>query len=182
MTSRRILLSVCALAICLIGVQTEAVAGPGLFAGVSLPTGDFGDAYKLGFHGGAEFTYPVTPLASIGVRGAFNRFAFDTAAWGEGVDGNVIMVEVLGVGKIATPAGLFFVAGLGLTASKVSFDLAEDYSGIFDDADPETETDFTAVGGAGFSVLPFEVTALYHNISTEGESTAYITVSAGIGF
>ena len=98
------------------------------------------------------------------------------------MDGNVIMVEVLGVGKIATPAGLFFVAGLGLTASKVSFDLAEDYSGIFDDADPETETDFTAVGGVGFSVLPLEVTALYHNISTEDESTAYITVSAGIGF
>ncbi len=151
-------------------VSASALAGPSIFAGVSLPTGDLADGFKTGLHAGAAFTQPVTPMGSIGVRGAFNRFAAEDILVAD--DGHLNMIELLGIGKLTLPAGPYFVAGLGLTNWKVTLD---DWSG-------DSETDFTVAAGVGYTLVKLQLEAMYHNISTEGESSAYITASAGLAF
>jgi hypothetical protein len=155
----------------LTGCAAPLLAGPSIFAGVSVPTGDLADWWKLGFHGGAQYLYPVTPLGSIGIRGAYNRLAADELG-GVSYDGNFNMLEVLAVGQISLAAGPHFLAGLGMTR----------WDGEFGVTDIAAETDFTAVAGVGMTFVMFDVTALYHNIATEGNASSYFTLSAGLGF
>jgi len=147
-----------------------AIAGPSVFAGLSLPTGDMGDGWKPGFHAGAAYAYPVTPMGAIGVRGAFNRLGVEDNPLV--ADGHLNMIEVLGIGKLTLPSGPYFVAGLGLTNWKATLD----------DEEGASETDFTAAGGVGYTLVKLQLEAMYHNIATEGSSSAYITVSAGLAF
>jgi len=153
------------------GLAAPLLAGPSIFAGVSVPTSDLADWWKLGFHGGAQYLYPVTPLGSIGVRGTYNRLAADEVN-GISYDGHFNMLEVLAVGQLSLAAGPHFLAGLGMTR----------WDGVFGPTDIEAKTDFTAVAGVGMTFTMLDVTALYHNIATDVESSSYFTLSAGLGF
>jgi len=153
------------------GLATPLLAGPSIFAGVSAPMGDLGDWWKIGYHGGAQYLYPVTPLGSVGIRGTYNRFS-PSEVEGVAYDGHLNMLEVLAVGQISLVAGPRFIAGLGLTR----------YDGEFGPTEISAETDFTAVAGVGMSFVAFEVTALYHSVASEGNSSNYATLSAGLGF
>lgn len=158
------------------GLATPLLAGPSIFAGVSAPTGDLGDQWKIGYHGGVQYVYPVTPLGSIGIRGAYNRFSPDEVA-GATPDGHLNMIEVLAVGQISLVAGPRFIAGLGLTR----FD-RELSNGELGGTETVAESDFTAVAGVGMSYVAFEVTALYHSVASEGNASNYVTLSVGLGF
>lgn len=147
------------------------LAGPGIFAGLSAPVSDFNDGWKIGYHGGAQFLYPVTPLGSIGVRAAYNRFSPD-AVGGVTQDGHLNMIEALAVGQLSLVAGPRFLAGVGLTRS----------DGTLGGIDYDAQTDFTAVAGLGMGFSMLDLTALYHNVASDGTSNSYITVSAGLGF
>jgi hypothetical protein len=166
----RKLLSVMVLVV-ITGLTTPLLAGPSIFAGVSAPMGDLGDRWKIGYHGGAQYLCPVTPLGSIGIRGAYNRFSPDEVG-GVTPDGHLNMVEVLAVGQISLVAGPRFIAGLGLTR----------YDGESGVAEIKAESDFTAMAGVGMSFVAFEVTALYHSVASEGNASNYVTLSAGLGF
>ncbi len=113
----------------------------------------------------------MTPLGSIGIRGTYNRLAADEVG-GVSYDGHFNMLEVLAVGQISLVAGPHFLAGLGMTR----------WDGEFGVTDIAAETDFTAVAGVGMTFVMFDVTALYHNIATEGNASSYFTLSAGLGF
>lgn len=161
-------------AIIMIAVICQAaplLAGPGIFAGLSAPVSDFNDGWKIGYHGGAQFLYPVTPLGSIGVRAAYNRFSPDAVA-GVTPDGHLNMLEALAVGQLSLVAGPRFLAGIGLTRS----------DGKLGELDFDAQTDFTVVAGLGMGFSMLELTALYHNVATDVTSTSYVTVSAGLGF
>ncbi len=153
------------------GFATPSLAGPSVFAGLSLPTSDLADGWKMGFHGGAQYLYPVTPMGSIGIRGAYNRFSPDEVG-GVEPDGHLSMLEVLAVGQLSLVAGPRFIAGLGMTRTDAEVGALEF----------EAETDFTAVAGVGMGFAAFELTALYHNVATEGTAASYFTLSAGLGF
>ncbi|MHB8079641.1 MAG: hypothetical protein ACYDIE_10345 [Candidatus Krumholzibacteriia bacterium] len=153
------------------GLASPLLAGPSIFAGVSVPTGDFADGWKVGLHGGAQYLYPVTPLGAIGIRGAYNRFSPDSVL-GVTPDGHLNMLELLAVGQLSLVAGPHFLAGVGLTRSDATVGAI----------DFDAQTDFTAVAGLGMSFAMLDVTALYHNVATDVNSTSYITVSAGLGF
>ena len=153
------------------GLVTPLLAGPSIFAGVSAPMGDSGELWKIGYHGGAQYLYPVTPLGSVGIRGAYNRFSPDEVG-GATPDGHLNMIEVLALGQISLVAGPRFIAGLGLTRSEGELGVDE----------IEAESNFTAVAGVGMSFVAFEVTALYHSVASEGNASNYVTLSAGLGF
>ncbi len=153
------------LALCVFGGWQQASAGPGVFAGASIPVGDVGNVWKTGYHLGAQYSYPLTPMASVGLLGAYHRLAPDTG------DGHANLVEVLAVGKLHPPLGFFVLGGIGFTHSSTTVGTV---SG--------SGTDFTAAAGLGFALMPLEITGLYHNVSTSGSSSSFITVSAGVGF
>lgn len=155
----------------IVGQAGPLLAGPSIFAGASLPTGDFGDNWKVGYHGGAQYLYPVTPLGSIGVRGTYNRFSPESLA-GLSVDGHLNMIEALAVGQISLVAGPRFLAGVGFTR----------YDGEVNATHLDAQTDFAAMAGVGMSFVMFEVDALYHNVASDGGSSSYFTLSAGLGF
>jgi hypothetical protein len=155
----------------MMGLATPSLAGPSIFAGASLPINDLGDRWALGYHGGGQYLYPVTPLGSIGVRAAYNRLS-PAEVGGVTPDGNLNMLEVLAIGKLSLVAGPRFIAGLGVTRT----------DGEWGGSDMEAQSDLTVVAGVGMGFAVFEVTALYHSVSSEGESANYVTLSAGLGF
>jgi hypothetical protein len=149
------------------GVSSLAWAGASAFAGMAMPTGNFGDAASSGYYLGGSYSMPVAPLASVGVRGAYNRFS-----WDNDVDGNFNSLEALAFGKISSPTGPFGMVGLGLSNSEA----------VMGDIEGSRQTDFAMAVGGGYSLTKVEVMAMYHTINTEGESVNYFTLSAGLGF
>ena len=148
--------------------SAAALAGPSIFAGVSVPVGEFGNSTKLGFHGGAGYAFDVSPLASLGLRAAYNRFTPEAA----GLAGHLNMIEGLAVGRLTLPIGPSIIAGVGATNLKFTG------AGVSRDG----VTKFTTAAGVGYGVMLFEVIAMYHSVATDGGSTGYATVSAGLNF
>jgi hypothetical protein len=162
--------TICGLAVlCLVvlGMQSTAQAGTGAFAGMALPTGTFGDMAGTGYYVGGEYYMPVAPTTSVGVRGTYNHFG-----WDQDVDGSFKAIEAMAYGKISSPAGPFGMVGMGLSNYKASIG----------DLDGSRESDFAWTVGGGYDLTKVQISALYHTIATEGESTNWITFSAGIGF
>ncbi len=149
-----------------------ALAGGSAFVGLSAPTGDFGDAANISYHLGGAYDMPVAPMLSAGVRAAYNRWG-----WENDVDGNFNAIEALAYGKISTPAGPFGMLGFGLSSSKAEISVPG-----FPTVESDRQTDFTWALGGGYHFMMVEMTALYHSISTEGTSSNYFTISAGVDF
>ena len=147
----------------LFGVSA-AQAGGGVYAGLSLPMGDFGDGADMGYHGGVSFSMPAAPTLSIGGMGSYHYWGIKDS----NESGN--MIEALGFAKLTTPGGLFGMVGLGLG------------SGDDSAAGSERTTDLASALGGGYSLTMIDVTVLYHMVSTEGSNTNFLTISAGIGF
>jgi hypothetical protein len=153
-------------------VAAPALAGGNVFAGLSLPTGDFGDAASMGYHLGGAVAFPMAPLFNVGVRAAYNRWG-----WEDDVDGNFSTIEALAFAKVSAPAGPFGMVGIGLSSSDAEQTLPGEPTQEFD-----RQTDFAWALGGGYGMTMFEITLLYHSISTEGDATNYFTLSAGLGF
>lgn len=162
--------SVCVfLALCILslGTVSAAWAGASAFAGMAVPTGNFGDAAGAGYYLGGAYEKPVTTRTSVGVRGAYNRFGWDNE-----VDGNFNSIEAMAFGKVSAPSGPFGMVGLGLANSKA----------VVQNFDSDRETDLKMAVGGGYSLTKVEIAAMYHTITTEGSSINYLTLSAGMGF
>ncbi len=168
MSNHRWPIASCLVAVLLAGGAAAAAGDFAAFGGLGVPLGDFGDAYKTGFHLGASWEYAVTPLAGVGVRGAWNRFALDE----EGFDGHANLLEFLATGRLSAASGLFALVGLGMTNS----------GGKVGDDDIDSATDFTAAVGGGLQYLMWDFQVLYHTVSAEGDALDYLTFSAGYRF
>jgi hypothetical protein len=167
MNTRKMVCVLCATCLITFGASTAAWAGGSAFAGMAMPTGNFGDAAGAGYFVGGAYDMPVTPLISAGVRGAYNRFG-----WDNDVDGNFNSIEAMAYGKVASPAGPFGMVGLGLANSEA----------VVGDLSSDRQTDLKMAIGAGYSLTKVEISAMYHSISTEGSSINYFTLAAGMGF
>ena len=167
MTLRKTVMILGAIGLLSLGASTTALAGGSVFAGVSMPTGDFGDIAKTSYQLGGSYGFPVAPMASVGAWAAYNRFS-----WDEGIDGNMNSVELLGYGRISAPLGPFGMLGLGVSSSKATISTFE----------TDRETDFTWAIGGGYKMAMLEFTGLYHSIRSEGSAANYFSLTAGIGF
>ncbi len=167
MTIRKILMTLGAVGLLSLVASAPAVAGGSVFAGLSLPSGDFSDVAKTSYQIGASYGFPVAPMASIGAWGAYNHFS-----WEEGIDGNFNSIELLAFGRVSAPIGPFGMMGLGFSNSKATIATFES----------DRETDFTWAIGGGYKMAVLELTGLYHSIRTDGSPTNYFSLTAGIGF
>lgn len=166
-------------------VATAQAQAPGrasfhLAGGITLPMGDFGDAFGTGFQalGGVSFGLGGLPFA-IRVDGFYGQNSGD-----EDVTGPDVKVKMFGgmaggqfnFGSDASPVKPYILAQIGMVNSKVDVP----------NLDLSAETDFAFGGGGGIgfglgSIAAF-VEALYTSIATEGGSSNFIAARFGVRF
>jgi opacity protein-like surface antigen len=145
----------------------------GVGGGVTMPTGDFNTAAKLGWHGIGHVGYGLP--SGIGIRADFFYGQNDL----DGVSGKTKLAG--GLGNITydfkspsiTP---YIIGGVGVFNVKVEVGSAS--------AD---ETKFAFAGGAGLKFKAgagshFFVEGRYVSVQTSGSSTGFIPITAGISF
>jgi len=182
---KRLLLAVFAVT-CLVAVGNLSAQGVrfGVGGGLVLPMGDYKDADKLGWLVGADATYWLTG-AAIGIRleGSYSQTSHKDFG-GSPVDGNSKIIGgmadiVYAFGTQADQIRPYVLGGVGLynlkvTVPSVSFD-----------------TSVTKVGFGGGAGIAFKVgtgstrvfvEAKYVNVSTEGGSTTFLPIRAGLRF
>lgn len=144
----------------------------GLAGGISLPMGDFGDAFKSGYiiTGSVGFRPSAVPF---GIRGEVGYQSHDL----DGPDAS--LTTLYGTanavfnfsGGAASGIAPYFIAGLGI------YNFGGDFDGT---------TDFGINAGAGmdFALSGFNtfVEARYHHVFTEDEATTFIPITFGIRF
>jgi hypothetical protein len=145
----------------------------GVAGGLTMPTGDFNTAAKLGWHGIGQVGYGLP--SGVGIRADFLYGQNNL----DGVSGKTKLAG--GLGNITydfkspgvTP---YIIGGVGVFNVKVEVGNAS-----------VDETKFAFGGGAGLkfkagSGSHFFVEGRYVSVQTSGSSTGFIPISAGISF
>lgn len=147
----------------------------GVGGGLTLPTGDFNTAAKLGWHGIGQVGYGLP--SGLGLRADF--FYGENKL--DGIDGKTKLAG--GLGNISydfkTAGGVqpYVIGGLGAVQVKV------DIPGF----GSASETKFAFAGGGGLkfkagSDSHFYVESRYVSVQTSGSSTGFIPLTVGISF
>src|SRR5216117_1369932 len=159
----------------------------GAAAGVLAPVGDYKDASKIGFRGGVDADYVLSPSGSLGVSFAYNRNSFSddlkaalSFAAGTPVDGHFTVTHYGAHGKLflspESKTRPYFTVGGGLYSFKGTVE-AQGASG----SDSETKAGINGGVGVLFDAgtsAHVGVQGTYHEIFTSDSSTQYI--NAGI--
>jgi hypothetical protein len=145
--------------------------------GVTLPMGDFGDAFGTGFQGlgGVSFGLGGLPFA-IRVDGFYGQNSADNV--------DDVKVKMFGgmaggqfnIGGDAASVKPYILAQVGMVNSKVDVP----------NFDTESSTDFAFAGGGGIGFglgsLAAFVEGQFVNVMTEGESSSFIAARLGLRF
>ena len=162
--------------------QEKGKMGVSVQAGIALPTGDFGDGYDMGFGGRGVFMYYLNQnMAITGTAGYFTWSGKDD------FDATFSSIPVMAGIRYFMGQGNFkpYVSGqLGMYFS--SFEYTVNWFGTettFDDSG----SDFGIALGGGFlmpigKTMNLDVSAEYDIIFTEGSSTSYLGILAGLAF
>lgn len=151
-------------------------------AGLSLPTGDLGDGWKLGYHLAGRMGFDVAPKVRILVGVGLHAFPLDDR--GTGVDGgNITVVPImadikLNLGLPGASANPYLLGGIGMANLSFS-DLT--YQGQLW-LKGESETDFAVEIGGGVDFDRFFVQGKFVNVFTEGSDLTFIPFSFGLKF
>ena len=176
-----VLAAVLAVAVSAPAVQAQNPMSFGIAAGASIPTGDYGDIFKTGFHGMA--TVGLTPaMVPFGLRidGMYNSLSGKESA--DGADLRVLGLTANGVFQMpAMVASPYLIGGVGYYNAK--FETGE--------ADEESESDFGLNVGIGmkFNLSGFGTFAeiRYHNVFNKDDDAnvgnlSFIPLTFGIMF
>ena len=172
------------LVLLLVPAAAFASGGPWMMdvrGGVALPQGDFGDAFKSGLLIGVEASKMMSTNLALGAEGNYIKNKGDEAVFGTGsdVEAKFMHYGVHGkymLGKSDSKMMPYMVAGAGLYNIKVD-------TGVTDDS----ETKFGLRGGVGMNWMMGPKMGLgfqadYNDVMTEGTSSQYIGLSAGLHF
>lgn len=162
--------------------------GPGvefsLGGGVSVPTGDFDDAAKLGWHGMAAISFvPQTLPVGFQVDGNFSRFSnegdFD-------IKDQLIYGTANVVYRFQTSEDSRFHPYLIGGGGVYNFDLKGDDVDLLPGGDPDSQTKFGINAGAGFDIkagaVGLFVEGRFHDVLTEGSNLTMIPITVGVRF
>ncbi|MEW5795577.1 MAG: outer membrane beta-barrel protein [Candidatus Zixiibacteriota bacterium] len=175
--------------------------------GLPMSPSTFSDFWKMGFGGTGRFAFEVSPAVEVGATIGYSSFSFDDDKFIEWVEANfgpvdpTATVDGLGLtalefladvkymfstGQEAKPFVPYLVATAGMT--NLSFDdatVTEAGETTVIDMSDVSATDLTLGFGAGFQYMLSPKTGLWFDgkymiIMTEGESTSYVPIRAGI--
>ena len=176
---KRLMFGASVVALSLVAAPTaRAQVGVGVSAGLSMPSGDLGKAFKSGYsvNGLIGFSMPMSP---IGLRGevGYNSWDGKSSAGADGVTGTSlsgtanVVLQVPGM-IVAKP---YVIAGVG--EHRVKFD-----DGTQNES--ETKMGWNVGGGLNFGLgtLSTMVEARYVTVNTSGGSIHYVPVTFGIMF
>ncbi|AFH47945.1 Hypothetical protein IALB_0233 [Ignavibacterium album JCM 16511] len=166
--------------------NAQSKMGASVQGGVFLPTGDFGDAAGTGFGATGTFIYELSPMLQL-------TGSIGYARWGSkenlpsGWEWSFSAIPVQVGLRYSFGKGNFlpYVAaetGLSFLSSKVTVE----YFGQTFTSD-NSESKFGLAPGAGFLYkfnpkTALDVTLKYNMIFTEGSSTTYLGINAGVAF
>jgi len=167
-----------------IAANAQGYFSAGINAGVLIPTGDLGNAYKTSFGFGAEGTYKINKDLDIVGNVIYNILTAKSAAWS---DATVSITEgTAGVRYFfgSSQPKFFGEAALGFYSTAVSYSTTVLGSPIKFSA---SNSDFGINFGGGILAplspsLDFVGKLRYHNIFSSGSSTNFVTLSAGLDY
>jgi len=175
---KRLMFGASVVALSLVAAPTaRAQVGVGVSAGLSMPTGDLGKAFKSGYSVNGLIGVAM-PMSPIGFRGEVGYNSWDGKSdVADGVTGSSlsgtanVVLQVPGM-IVAKP---YLIAGIG--EHRVKFDDGTD------DAS-ETKMGWNVGGGLNFGLgtLSTMVEARYITVNTSGASIHYVPVTFGIMF
>ena len=158
--------------------SARAQVGVGVSAGLSMPTGNFGDAFKSGYsvNGLIGFAMPMSPIGFRGEVG-YNSWDGKSSAGASGITASSlsgtanVVLQVPGMG-VAKP---YLIAGIG--EHRVKLDDGTNNTS-------ETKMGWNVGGGLkfGLGTLNTMIEARYVNVNTSGDSMHYVPVTFGIMF
>lgn len=165
--------------------------------GLTLPTGDFGEGYKSGFHGTARIGFTAMPKVEI-------RFGMDyhlnsakdelldalaflfSATTAEGATTQVLMFGAdvkLNLGVPAAPVKPYGIAGLGIASIGLS-DLELD--GVALPADSESKFYLEFGGGAEFNKFFLQgkmtIVPSFFELGAESSALSFMSLTGGLYF
>ncbi len=167
-------------ALLLSAATAQAQVSIGVGGGLTIPTGDFGDGFKTGWHGLANVGYEMP--SGIGVRGDFYYGQNNIDA--TGVDGKAKLAGGLGnilyTFKSAGTIHPYVMGSIGFMNAKVEAS-AGGLSGS------ESETKIAFGGGAGIkfkagSDASIFVEGRYISVNTTDSNTNFIPITVGVSF
>ena len=155
----------------------------GFNAGIALPMGDFGDGYDMGFGGNAVFVYHTNP--NLDITGSAGYLTWSSKVG----DFTFSSIPVLAGVRYLFGKGKFnpYVAGeVGVHFTTVDIPEIE-ILGITVGGGSVSDTFFGFGAGAGFLMevgknMNLDVNAKFNSISSEGSSSNYVSVMAGLLF
>ena len=178
---KRMVLGILAV-VCMAGIGSLSAQGVrfGIGGGVVMPMGDYKNVDKLGWLASADFTYWLSS-APIGIR-ADGQYSQTTHK--NGVDGNSKIIGgmaelVYAFGTQADQIRPYILGGVGFYNVKVTIPSASVDTSV-------SKIGFGGGAGVAFKLgsgsTRFFVEGKFVNVSTEGGSTTFLPIKAGIRF
>ena len=156
--------------------ERKGMFGADLGGVLTLPMGDFGNAFKMGWRAGANVGYFVTDQIQVGATGAYSQNKVDDTTGVGDVNFNIWQFGAFGkyLFKMQNPTiAPYLKAGVSM------------YNGKLSATGSTGNTDLGVNGGLGvsFVVSPTAsvfVEGAYHNIFSDLSSTNYLAANAGL--
>ena len=161
----------------------------GIDGGIAMPTGDWGDVFGMGYTAGVFGDYAINEQFAIGIAADYANTPVKSDLKVEGVDIKTSIIPVVLQAKWMPPfkdskVAPYIMAGGGYYMLKVT--VAEKV----DDVTASVSKDVNKPGffggvGVDYKASPqvkIGVFGKYHDILTEGSSTALITAGVSVGF
>ncbi len=153
-----------------------------LGGGVSIPTGDLGDGWKMGFHGLGRLGFNVAPKLDILAGLDYHTFSLDDQGVSGLSGGAISTINLTGdlkvnLGAPGMSSNPFVLGGVGLAIESAS-DLTTPLGTFTFD----TESDLFIEVGGGVEFNKFFIQGRYVNIFASGSSISYLPITAGVKF
>ncbi len=156
--------------------------------GMSMPTGDYGDIYKMGFSGTAGFGFKMSPTMEVGARIGYSKFSIDVPI-NLGGTGDLTALAFLADIKFYMGSGTesafkpYLSGTAGITQAKLNLGVLSGLAGT----DEVTESKPAFGFGAGFDYMFSPTAALwvdakYMIVALEGTSLIHMPIRAGFKF
>lgn len=158
--------------------ERKGMFGADLGGVLTLPMGDFGQLYKMGWRAGANVGYFVTDQIQVGATGAYSQNKIDDTTGVGDAKLNILQFGAFGkyMFKMQNPTiAPYLKTGLGFYNSKESVSGGPSVS--------TTDMGINGGVGASFAVSPTAsvfVEGAYHNIFANGGSINYLAANAGL--
>lgn len=154
-----------------------------LGGGLTMPSGNFGDAYKMGFHGNGKIGFVVSPKLDVMGSVAFHSFSIDDQGV-SGIDGGTMTIIMIGGDARLTfpmpnsPVKPYALGGGGFGIAKVGEITVSGSGTTPSDSESKPYLEF----GGGVEINKFFAEIKYVVLMTSGESLKYLPITVGVSF